>query len=118
VAIIPSGAKNKEASGKLFAWMMSPEIIADEMVANSNLPTSKKAATDPRFTQITNFPVFIDLMNSPNTTGIITTPITRELNDAFGLIEEQVLHTGADPEPLLTEAQAKFAPMLEEALKN
>ena len=118
VAIIPSGVKNKEAAGKLLAWMMSPEIIAEEMVANANLPTSKKAAEDPRFSQINNFSVFIDLMTSPNTTGIITTPITFELSKPSAPIEEQVLHTGADPETLLKEAQAKFAPMLEEALKN
>lgn len=118
VAFIPAGVKNKEAAGKLFAWMMSPEIIAEEMVANSNLPTSKKAAQDPRFQQIKNFDVFLDLMASPNTTGIITTPITLQLSEDFGLIEEQVLHTLADPEPLLKEAQAKFAPLLEEALKS
>ena len=118
VAIIPSGAKSKEESGKLLAWMMSPEILAEEMVANSNLPTSKKAAADPRFKQIKNFDVFINLMASPTSTGIVTTAITNELMEGFAQIEEQVLHAGADPEPLLKEAQAKFAPMLEEALKN
>ena len=118
VAIIPSGAKSKEESGKLLAWMMSPEILAEEMVANSNLPTSKKAAADPRFKQIKNFDVFINLMASPTSTGIVTTAITNELMEGFGQIEEQVLHAGADPEPLLKEAQAKFAPLLEEALKN
>ncbi len=117
VAIIPSGAKNKDAAGKLFAWMMSPEVLADEMVANSNLPTSKKAAQDPRFAAIKNFSVFVDLMNSATTTGVITTAITREMTDGYGLVEEQVLHTGADPEPLLKEAQDKFEPLLQAALK-
>jgi len=110
--------KNKAEAGKLFAWMMSPEILADEMVANSNLPTSKKAAQDPRFAQIKNFDVFINLMNSQTTTGVITTAISMEMNDAYAQIEEQVLHTLADPEPLLKEAQAKYAPMLEAALKQ
>ncbi len=47
VAVIPAGAKNKEASAKLLAWMMSPEIVAEEFCFNANLPTSKKAAQDP-----------------------------------------------------------------------
>jgi len=118
VAFIPAGVKDKEAAGKLFAWMMSPEIIAEEMYANSNLPTSKKASEDPRFKQIKNFDIFINLMASPNATGAITTPINQELSNELGLIEEKVLHAGEEPEPLLKEAQSKFAPMLEEALKG
>jgi len=118
VAVIPAKARDKEASAKLLAWMLSPEIIAEEMVTNANLPTSKKAALDPRFSESPKFKVFVDLMASPNAKAMITTPISLELNDALGTVEEQVLHTGADPEPLLNEVQQKFAPMLEEALLN
>ncbi len=117
VVVIPAGVKSKEESGKLLAWMQSADILAEEMVANSNLPTTKAAAADPRFKQIKGFDVFINLMASPNTTGMVTTPITNELGEALGQIEEQVLHAGAEPEPLLKEAQAKFQPMLEAALK-
>jgi hypothetical protein len=56
-------------------------------------------------------------MSSPNASFIPTTPITIEINEAFGLIEEQVLHAGADPKPLLDAMQAEFEPKLEEALK-
>ena len=116
VAVIPAGAKDMEASAKLLAWMMSPEIIADEMYFNANLPTSKQAALDPRFAANPKFKVFVDLIGSPNAYWIITTPISLELNEALGLVEEQVLHTGADPKPLLEELQQEYEPKLQEAL--
>ena len=118
VALIPNGVKDKDASARLLAWMMSPDILAEEMSTNFNLPTSKKAAADPRFQQNANFKIFMDLMASPNAKPAITTPITSELNTELASIEEKVLHAGADPEPLLKEAQAKFAPLLSDALKK
>jgi len=117
VVVIPAGAANKDASAKLLAWMMSPAIVAEEFCFNANLPTNKKAAVDPCFTSNPKFKVFMDLMANPNAKYIITTPITLELTDAFGLVEEQVLHTGADPKPLLDALQAEFEPKLQEALK-
>ena len=115
--MIPSGAKDKDASAKLLAWMMSPAIVAEEFCFNANLPTSKKAAEDPCFTENAKFKVFMDLMAHPNATHIITTPISLEFNDAYGVVLEQVVHTGAEPEPLLDQLQTEFAPKLEEALK-
>lgn len=117
VAVIPAGAKDKDASAKLLAWMMSPAIVAEEFCFNANLPTSKKAAEDKCFTENPKFKVFTDLMASPNATYIITTPISLELSAAYGLVFEQVVHTGADPKPLLDELQAEFEPKLQEALK-
>jgi multiple sugar transport system substrate-binding protein len=117
VVVIPANVKNPEASANLLAWMMSPEIVAEEMCANANLPTNKKAAKDPCFTENPKFKVFLDLMASPNAFYIITTPISLEFNDAYGLVEEQVLHTGADPAPLLNQLQEEFAPKLDKALK-
>ncbi|MBI5840382.1 MAG: extracellular solute-binding protein [Chloroflexi bacterium] len=117
VAVIPSGAADKEASAKLLAWMMSPAIVAEEFCFNANLPTSKKAAADPCFTENPKFKVFTDLISSPNAKIIVTTPISLEFNDAWALVEEQVLHTGADPKPLLDQLQADFEPKLADALK-
>lgn len=117
VAVIPARAQNKEASAKLLAWMMSPEIVAEEFCINANLPTSKKAAEDPCFTENAKFKVFMDLMAHPNAKYITTTPISLEFNDAYGLVFEQVVHTGEDPKPLLDQLQAEFAPKLEESLK-
>lgn len=118
VVVIPSGAKDKVASAKLLAWMMSPEIVADEMVANANLPTSKKAAQDSRFSENPKFKVFLDLMASPNAYPGITSPISMELNNRLGAAEEEILHAGADPKPLLDEIQAEFEPKLQEAFSK
>ena len=117
VAVIPSGAANKEASAKLLAWMMSPEVVAEEFCFNANLPTSKKAAEDPCFTSNPKFKVFTDLISSPNAKIIVTTPISLEFNDAWGLVIEQVLHAGMDPKPILDDVQAKFEVKLADALK-
>jgi multiple sugar transport system substrate-binding protein len=117
VVVIPSGAKDKDASAKLLAWMMSPAIVAEEFCFNANLPTSKKAAEDPCFTENAKFKVFTDLMASPNATNIVTTPISLEFNDAYGVVLEKVVHNGEDPELLLNQLQEEFAPKLEEALK-
>ena len=117
VAVIPSGAANKEASAKLLAWMMSPEVVAEEFCFNANLPTSKKAAEDPCFTSNPKFKVFTDLISSPNAKIIVTTPISLEFNDAWGLVIEQVLHAGMDPKPILDDLQAEFEVKLADALK-
>jgi multiple sugar transport system substrate-binding protein len=117
VAVIPSGAKNKDASAKLLAWMMSPAIVAEEFCFNANLPTSKKAAQDKCFTENPKFKVFTDLMASPNASYVITTPISLEFNTALGTLYEQVVHTGADPKPLLDQLQTEYEAKLQEALK-
>jgi multiple sugar transport system substrate-binding protein len=116
VAVIPTNAKNPDISAKLLAWMMSPEIVAEEMCVNANLPTSKIAAQDPCFISNPKFKVFVDLMGSENSYYVITTPISLEFNDAYGLVEEEVLHTGADPVGLLNQLQEEFVPKLQEAL--
>lgn len=116
VVVIPAGAKDKEASAKLLAWMMSPEILAEEMCANANLPTSKKAAVDPCFTSNPRFNVFVELMGSKNAFPAITTPFSLELNDAMGLAEEEILHTGADPKTRLDALQAEMEPKFKEMI--
>jgi ABC-type glycerol-3-phosphate transport system substrate-binding protein len=108
--------KDRDAAARLLAWMLTPEIVADEMVVNFNLPSSKKSAQDPRFRENEKFAVFMDLGSSSNATHHIFTPITAELLTELGLIEEQVLHTGAAPEPLLQAAQEKLQPLLDKAL--
>ncbi|MBE0672569.1 MAG: extracellular solute-binding protein [Anaerolineales bacterium] len=107
--VIPSAAKDKEASAKLLAWMMSPAIVAEEFCFNANLPTSRKAAEDPCFKELgTKFQVFVDLMSSPNAYAVLTTPLSFELNDALAAAEEKILYTGADPKTELDAVQANF----------
>ena len=117
VVVIPANAKNQDASAKLLAWMMSPEIVAEEMCYNANLPTSKKAAQDKCFTENAKFKVFLDMMGNPNSSFVVTTPISLEFNDAYGTVEEKVLHTGADPKAELDQLQTEFEPKLQEALR-
>jgi multiple sugar transport system substrate-binding protein len=118
VAVIPAGAKNKDASAKLLAWMMSPEVVAEEFCFNANLPTSKKAAEDKCFTENPKFKVFTDLMASPNASNIVTTPISLEFMDGYGVAGvERVVHNGEDPKTVMDELQAEFEPKLQESLK-
>jgi multiple sugar transport system substrate-binding protein len=118
VALIPAKAANKEWSGKLLNWMVSPDIVAEEFSFNTNLPTSKKAAQDPRFAAIKGFDTFIDIMAKPASKEVITSPIHMELVTDMGTVEEKVVHECADPKPLLDELQAKYAPLLAESLKK
>lgn len=115
VAVIPSGVANPDAAGKLLAWMMSPEIVAEEMVANFNLPSSQEAAKDPRFLENDKFAMFMKLSSDPNATTQVFTGASTEINTELGQIEEKVLHAGEDPEPLLAEAQDKLQPILDKA---
>ena len=118
VVVIPSGAVNKEASAKLLAWMMTPEIVAEEFCFNANLPTSKKAAEDPCFEALgPKFKVFVDLMSSPNAYAALTSPLSLELNDAMGAAEERILLTGTDPKTELDAIQAEFEPKFDEMSK-
>lgn len=117
VVMIPAGSPNQEAAADLLAWMLSPEVIADQMVANYNLPTTQASAQDPRFLENEKFGVFMDLMMDPNATTGVYTAINAEVITALGQIEEQVLHAGADPVPLLEEAQAQLQARLDESLQ-
>jgi multiple sugar transport system substrate-binding protein len=118
VAFIPANVEDKEAAFDLLAWMMSPAIVADEMVVNFNLPTSLQAAEDPRFLENEKFVTFINLMNDPNATAPIFSPINAEVDTALAQIEERVFLECVDPLPLLEAAQAELQPQLDAALAN
>jgi hypothetical protein len=57
-------------------------------------------------------------MASPTTTFIVTSPISLDVVTELGTIEQQILQQGADPKPLLDAAQAKYEPLLQDALKK
>jgi ABC-type glycerol-3-phosphate transport system substrate-binding protein len=116
VVFIPAGAMDKEAAANLLAWIMSPEIVAEEAYATSSLPTSRIASQDPRFQEAPHLEVFLDLMAHPNARTAATTPISSELNESLDQVEAQLLHNGGDAVLLLDEVQAELAPRLEEAL--
>jgi hypothetical protein len=53
--------------------------------------------------------VFMDLLAHPNATSAAMTPMKRELNQVLGQVEEEVVHQGGMPVPLLDEAQTELA---------
>jgi hypothetical protein len=55
----------------------------------------------------------VRLLDHPNARYVASTPIRAELNQALGQVEEELLHEGKDPVPLLNEIQAKLGPKLE-----
>jgi len=115
IVVVPSAIKNKQATAKLLAWMESPQVVADVMSEFANLPSSKKASADPRFKQIKNFQVFIDIMANPKSTGLLNSPINQELSDAITKAEEQIWQNLADPAKLLNDIQKEFEPKLKDA---
>jgi multiple sugar transport system substrate-binding protein len=89
VMIIPEGVKTPDLSAKALAFLQSEKPLADFMVGNNNLPTTKQSAQDPRFREDPNFAVFMDLLASPNAGSWPRTPINSEVNTVIGEAEEQ-----------------------------
>jgi multiple sugar transport system substrate-binding protein len=117
VVLMPAGARDDAAAAKLLAWMVSPEVVAEEAYTHSNLPTSRAAAEDPRFQRIPGFEPFMKLMTHPNARGAVTTPISPALNEALGRVEGELLHgKGGNPVPLLDEVQAELSSKLHDVL--
>jgi hypothetical protein len=87
------------------------------MYTNFNLPTSKKAAQDPRFHENKKFELFLNLMDSPNASHITYSPISAEVNTELGSLEEQILHAGGDAAALTKAADEKLQPLLDAAYK-
>lgn len=115
VAVIPAGVQNVDAAGKLLAWMLTPEFQAEFNCMTFNLPVNVHAASAPCF-QDDTFRLFLNLISSPNASAQVITPISGDVNQELGQIENLVLHEGADPLPLLQEAEARLQPMLAEAI--
>jgi ABC-type glycerol-3-phosphate transport system substrate-binding protein len=114
VIVIPAGAKDKEAAASLLAWMMSPEIMAEAMVAHASLPARRAAAEDPRFLNVPGFELFMGLVAHPNTKHVVTTSIRPELNEALEQVEREVLHKEGDPALLLDDLQTEVVSKLKE----
>jgi len=115
IVVVPASTKDKQATAKMLAWMESPQTVADIMYEFANLPSSKKAAQDPRFKTIKNFQTFIDIMANPNSSGLLNSPINAELNDAITKAEEQIWATDVDPAKLMNDIQKEFEPKLKDA---
>jgi ABC-type glycerol-3-phosphate transport system substrate-binding protein len=100
---------DKDAAVRLLAWMMSPEVLAEVAYTSGCLPSSRAAAQDPRFANMSELAVFLDLIADANAAPSVPTPFGPERNQALRQVEEEVLRNGGDPEPLLAAVQAGFA---------
>jgi len=56
------------------------------------------------------------LLDHPNAKYVASTPISAELNQALRQVEEELLHEGSDPVPLLNEIQTGLGSKLEGGL--
>ena len=119
VAILPSGGLEKKAAANLLAWMMSPETVAEAALATNSLPTSRTASQDARFQEIPSFQVFLNLMADPNTSAIVSTPISLEVNTALKKAEKDILHQEVgEPISMLEEVLSELAPKLYETPRD
>lgn len=114
VIVIPAGALDKQAAINLIDWMMSPEILSEVAAATTSLPATRPAAKAPSLQQIPHYQVFLELLNSPQTTGLLSFPISAEVNDALAQVEKDLLHEeGRIPAEMLDKLQTEYAQMLE-----
>jgi multiple sugar transport system substrate-binding protein len=113
---VPANAQNIEETGKLIAWMMEAKSQTDMMIQIPNLPSSHAAAADPRWVELPDLQLFIDIMNSGKAQNIYLGPVTYDILTAVSQIQEKVFLAGEDPAPLLQAAQAEIQAKLDAAL--
>jgi multiple sugar transport system substrate-binding protein len=104
VVMIPSSAPDKDASAALMAWMTLPEPQVDMMIQIPNLPSSRAAARDPRFSENEDLSLHIEMMSNSNARPLYTGVVTFDILMAIMEIQERAFLGGEDPEPLLREA--------------
>ncbi len=119
VAFIPSNSAKKDFAWKVMGYMQTPKVVADTMIPGGNIPTSKKALSDPRLRADPKFAAFVDLTKGANARAFPVSLVGAELGTGFGPIEEKAIRgklpdLKAQLEKLQTDLQAK----LDEALKN
>jgi multiple sugar transport system substrate-binding protein len=111
---IPTGVKNPDLSAKALAYLQGPKPLADFMVNNKNLPTTKAAAQDPRFREDAKFAVFMDLLASPNAKSHTLTPISSEIGAAISEAEEKSFRDPSfDIKAFLDEKAKELQPQLD-----
>jgi maltose-binding protein MalE len=119
VVVISANTQDKAAAANLLAWMMTPETVAELAYSTNLLPTSQTAAKDLRFEQISNYQMFMDLVASPNSSSIMSTRNSGEVNQALAQAERDLLHeTGGDPVSVLSNIQTKFVSELQSSLDS
>ncbi len=116
VVEVPANAKNVKETGMLLAWMMEAKNQVDMMIQIPNLPSSHAAAADPRWAQLPDLQLFIDIMNGGKAQNIYVGPVTYDILTELSTIQEKVFLNGEDPAPLLKAAQETIQAKLDTAL--
>jgi multiple sugar transport system substrate-binding protein len=116
VVEVPANAQNLNETGMLLAWMLEAKNQTDMMIQIPNLPSSHAAAADPRWPELPDLQLFIDIMNSGKAQNIYIGPVTYDILTSMSQIQEKVFLAGEDPAPLLQAAQVELQAKLDEAL--
>jgi multiple sugar transport system substrate-binding protein len=116
VVEVPANAQNIEETGKLLAWMMEAKNQVDMMIQIPNLPSSHAAAADPRWAELPDLQLFIDIMNGGKAQNIYVGPVTYDIITEISSIQEKVFLAGQDPAPLLKSSQEALQAKLDTAL--
>jgi hypothetical protein len=91
--------------GRTEGWIAGLQMVA--LSLQSRRQEGNLAAQDPRFHQMPNLAVFLDLLAHPHARPVVTTPLSPALNEALGKTEEALLHHGSDPASLLDRVQQR-----------
>lgn len=92
--VVPKGAKNPEAAYKVINYVCGPEGQSTFCKATYHIPTNKKAAADPYYTEDPLHKVFMDLLPVSHTRPPI--PAGSMLWDELGKARDDIEH-GQDP---------------------
>jgi multiple sugar transport system substrate-binding protein len=96
--VVPKGAKNPDAAFKVVNWVCGPEGQDMFCKATYHIPTNKKTASDPFYTQDPLHKVFMDLLPVSHTRPPI--PAGSLLWDELVKARDDIWH-GQDPETRL-----------------
>ena len=118
VMVIPSAAKHPQESWKLFMFLVGPWATGVRMKDEKNIPTNVACLNDPRFTEDPDLSKFMAIAFGKNAFVPTLTPITTELGDEMGRVQELILHGKVGIEEGLAGIETKLQPLLDEGWKG
>lgn len=103
--VVPKGAKNLDADWKVVSWVCGPEGQDMFNKATYHIPTNKKAAADPYYTDDPLHKVFMDLLPVSHTRPPI--PAGSLLWDSLVASRDEIIHGKKTPEDSLKAVEDK-----------
>lgn len=110
VYVLPKGSKRPDAALKFVMYMVSPEIRAHGADVWRDVPIWKKPSDAIKWVKEGDpiYKMIMAIAASPNAGHPALTPIANQLREQLILIRDNVIFNGANPEPLLAEAEQKL----------